>query len=313
MIRDLHRRLLIAALIPLLAPLASAYSGGLDLQDGDRVIFVGGTFVERMQQFGYLETLLTVAHRDKHVTFRNLGWSGDTVWGESRALFGTQSDGFARLLKDVKEAKPTVLAICYGANEAHAGEAGKARFIQGYGQLLDQLADTKARVVLLSPYAYHPGPPGAPSPEAYNKVLKPYSAAIEQLAASRSAQYVSLYDLLDVVDQQNEAQPSEPVTENVIHFTARGKQLAAFEIAKRLGVNAPTLDFATSDKRLTKLRATIHFKNELYFHRHRPQNETYLFLFRKHEQGNNAVEIPQFDPLIEEQEKLIAEIAARTD
>jgi len=36
--------------------------------------------------------------------------------------------------------------------------------------------------------------------------------------------------------------------------------------------------------------------------------ETYLFLFRKHEQGNNAVEIPQFDPLIAAKEKEIAEL-----
>jgi hypothetical protein len=36
----------------------------------------------------------------------------------------------------------------------------------------------------------------------------------------------------------------------------------------------------------------------LFFHRWRPQNETYIFGFRKHEQGNNAVEIPQFDPLV---------------
>ena len=55
-----------------------------------------------------------------------------------------------------------------------------------------------------------------------------------------------------------------------------------------------------------RLQATINQKNELYFHRWRPQNETYLFLFRKHEQGNNAVEIPQFDPLIESKEQEIA-------
>ncbi len=54
-----------------------------------------------------------------------------------------------------------------------------------------------------------------------------------------------------------------------------------------------------------KLRQTIRSKNELYFHRWRPQNVTYLFGFRKHEQGNNAVEIPQFDPLIAEQEAII--------
>ena len=54
-----------------------------------------------------------------------------------------------------------------------------------------------------------------------------------------------------------------------------------------------------------QLRKLILSKNELYFHRWRPQNETYLFGFRKHEQGNNAVEIPQFDPLVAEREAAI--------
>ena len=52
----------------------------------------------------------------------------------------------------------------------------------------------------------------------------------------------------------------------------------------------------------------IRAKNELYFHRWRPQNETYLLLFRKHEQGNNAVEIPMFDPLVADVESEIAEL-----
>ena len=50
--------------------------------------------------------------------------------------------------------------------------------------------------------------------------------------------------------------------------------------------------------RVEQIRQLVKQKNELFFHRWRPQNETYLLGFRKHEQGNNAVEIPQFDPLI---------------
>ena len=57
-----------------------------------------------------------------------------------------------------------------------------------------------------------------------------------------------------------------------------------------------------------KLRESIIEKNRLFFHRWRPANETYLFLFRKHEQGNNAKEIPQFDPIIEEREREIEEL-----
>ncbi|HZQ46769.1 MAG TPA: PVC-type heme-binding CxxCH protein, partial [Verrucomicrobiae bacterium] len=56
------------------------------------------------------------------------------------------------------------------------------------------------------------------------------------------------------------------------------------------------------------LRQAIVKKNQLYFDRWRPQNETYLFGFRKYEQGKNAVEIPKFDPLIAEQEAIIAEL-----
>ena len=40
------------------------------------------------------------------------------------------------------------------------------------------------------------------------------------------------------------------------------------------------------------LRQAIIKKNALFFHRWRPANETYLYGFRKHEQGNNAVEPP---------------------
>ena len=43
-------------------------------------------------------------------------------------------------------------------------------------------------------------------------------------------------------------------------------------------------------------------KNELYFHRSRPQNQAYLWGFRRHEQGNNFSEVPKFDPLIKAKE-----------
>src|SRR5262249_17380705 len=57
-----------------------------------------------------------------------------------------------------------------------------------------------------------------------------------------------------------------------------------------------------------RLRQAIIEKNRLYFYRWRPQNETYLFGFRKHEQGKNAREIPQFDPLVAKQEAEIARL-----
>ena len=65
--------------------------------------------------------------------------------------------------------------------------------------------------------------------------------------------------------------------------------------------------FAVS--RMADVAAEIMEKNKLFFNRWRPQNETYLHGFRKHEQGNNAKEIPQFDPLVANKDKKIQEIA----
>jgi len=61
-------------------------------------------------------------------------------------------------------------------------------------------------------------------------------------------------------------------------------------------------------EQVEKLRRTIVAKNQLYFYRWRPQNETYLLGFRKHEQGQNAREIPLFDPLVEAKEQEIAKL-----
>jgi hypothetical protein len=56
------------------------------------------------------------------------------------------------------------------------------------------------------------------------------------------------------------------------------------------------------------LTKTILTKNEFYFHKWRPQNETYLRGFRKHEQGQNAAELEAFDPYIEADEAKIADL-----
>ena len=64
----------------------------------------------------------------------------------------------------------------------------------------------------------------------------------------------------------------------------------------------------TNPRPTRSLLDTIRKKNELFFHRWRPENWTYLFGFRKGEQGQNGVEIPRFDPLIAEWDARIAKL-----
>ena len=58
-------------------------------------------------------------------------------------------------------------------------------------------------------------------------------------------------------------------------------------------------------KQYEKLRAAVVAKNQLYFYSWRPQNTTYLFGFRKHEQGQNAKEIAEFAKLVADKEREI--------
>src|SRR5262245_34048447 len=95
-----------------------------DLKDGDRVVMGGSAWIEREKRYGDIETMLHVLFPRARFTVRNLGWSGDTVWGEARAGFGTPEDGFKKLVEQVIAEKPTVLFLGYGMNESLAGLTG---------------------------------------------------------------------------------------------------------------------------------------------------------------------------------------------
>src|SRR5688572_8048598 len=83
-----------------------------ELRDGDRVVLIGNTLIEREQNYSYFETMLRMHWPDRKVTFRNLGWSGDTVFGESRAIY-SEMKGPDRLIALVHELKPTLIFIGY--------------------------------------------------------------------------------------------------------------------------------------------------------------------------------------------------------
>lgn len=364
-----------------------------DLVDGERIVFVGNTLIERAQRFDYLETRLTALHPDRRFTFRNLGWSGDTVFGDSRAGFETATEGYQRLIDQVRGLEPTVIVVGYGNNAAFAGADGLPRFIEGTLRLWDDLDTTGARIVVLSPTPQEDVGIPRTTPKKYNRDARLYADALRVLADRRGYRFV---DQLELHDSSRNAN----WTYNGLHFDALGywlwgntlcaalghvpadwsvevdasgaqhevagtkiEQLAATDSGVRFSAldaqlpparppdNRLTLDSADwSHRRLRvrglppgqyalsidgqqvaqgsheawaagvwltagpefdqveQLRQTILKKNELYFHRWRPQNETYLFGFRKHEQGQNAVEIPQFDPLVAEQESHIAQL-----
>jgi lysophospholipase L1-like esterase len=277
----------IFAVIFVLALTTSAFPSPVELKPTDRVILIGGTFIEREQRYGYWEAILTA--RYPGIKFRNLGWSGDDVFGTARRAFDLDKPdiGRKRLVELTLAEKPTVIVICYGANEAFEGEAGLDKFKKGLEKLLDDLAPARARIVLMSPPPMEDKGRPLPDPTAHNKRLAIYRDAIKQIAESRKLGFA---DLLAVFGQAK----LTDLTDNGVHFTEEGYQRTTAAFATAIGLPGD----GTYSESLEPLRQAIRKKNELYFHRWRPQNETYLFGFRKHEQGKNAKEIAEFDPLV---------------
>lgn len=284
-----------------------------EFQDGDRVVLLGSTLIEREQKYGYWELMLTLKNKDKNVTFRNLGWSGDTVFGEARNGFDESPKGFERLVSLTKELKPTVIFVCYGHIESFEGQAGALKFAAGLEKLLDAIAPTKARIVLMSPTPFENTGPVTDA-EAKNKNLAACVEAIQVTAENRRLEYIGLFEKLLPLTRQQPGIINPYSTYNGIHLDGAGYDKiryllldadVATELARR---EARTAKDQTQRAAREQLRSKVVEKNQLFFHRWRPQNETYLFGFRKHEQGKNAAEVAAFDPLVAKAEKDIVEL-----
>jgi lysophospholipase L1-like esterase len=286
-------------LLSVLALLAAAEPAPkFELKDGDRVVWLGGTLVEREQRYGHWEAALLAAHPDKKITFRNLGWSGDTVHGEARGRFDFNNADkcFKQIIDQTVELKPTVIFVSYGANESFEGKAGLPKFEKGLEKLLDALKPTNARVVLFTPTPaiQHKSVPNA---DLLNQQFHPYADAVIAVGKKRGLPVADLFAYFD--DQRT---PGD-FTENGLHYTAAGyKHFAPLFRGALIGNGI--VDW----EKLEPLRKAVVAKNEQFFNKWRPQNETYLTGFRKHEQGRNAKEIAEFDPFIAKAEDEIAKL-----
>ena len=319
------RSLLRSALLAFLAltvARAATPAPRFELRDGDRVVFLGDTLVEREQSHGWIELMLTARAADRSVTFRNLGWSADTPTGTSRTGLsllqaGRESadEGWTQLQQQITDAKPTVIIVGYGMANSFDGPAGETKFADDYTRLLDTLAKLApaARLVLLSPSRHESLGAAAAYPAAHNAALARVSASIREIAVARGLPFFSLFDALatPMAAANASTAPAAKLTDNGIHLNSAGYRAAAFALEDFLfGAERPAGPAAAwrTSPAAEPLRQAILRKNEWFFHRSRPANMAYIFGFRKKEQGQNAVEVLKFDAYIAAEEARIARL-----
>ncbi|WP_182866032.1 PVC-type heme-binding CxxCH protein [Stieleria mannarensis] len=304
-------RFLFLSLAVIMADGTARAADPLQLRDGDRVVLIGDGLIEQEQYFGWIEVMMTTAFPEADVTYRNLGWNGDTPAGDSRyglslvqAGHEPAGEGWRQLEKQLELTRPTVAVLGYGMANAletstQTTDAAKVQSMVKFTEDLQRLAerirqiDPKCRLVFLSPIS-----PVGPS-VVTSEMVNSYGKLIAQVCDKTGGHDV---DLTGVA-------ASAHLRKDPVHLNSDGYKAAAVAIGESLGIDRG----AWQDSPQTEaLRHVVLEKNRLWFHRSRPANMAYVFGFRKHEQGQNAVEIPQFDPLIEQEEAKIASLRQLT-
>ncbi|NOX98759.1 MAG: SGNH/GDSL hydrolase family protein [Verrucomicrobia bacterium] len=284
---------------------------------GERVIFLGGTFAERLQYFGYFESLLTRHESARELVVRNMAWPGDEVALMPRPYnfvisagtgvpddptpgfgFSFESDAdHETLMAHLEAQKADTILLCFGANESFKGKAGLSKFASDYQKLIEHLSPKKfngkspARFIIVSPIAQEKL--GAPysDPQHRNQNLKLYAAKIAEIAKKNDLLYV---DLFTPTFAQMKQSRGKSFTIDGSQLNTHGQRMVAEILAAGLEITDPWSD------KLETLRKLIVEKNKQFQFRWRPINAEYVYGRRRDPFG-----IISYPPEMAEWDKII--------
>ena len=157
------------SLVVLLNLVLPGLAGDYFLRDGDRVVFLGDSITEQRLYTTYIEAYALTRHPGWKLSFRNVGWGGDTSWLRQRThpdekqLFAATGDDLEKMVKDsvgrglkrdVLPFKPTVVTVKFGMND-HSYQAFRPDIFRAYVRSQEEIARVLeaqgARVAFLTP------------------------------------------------------------------------------------------------------------------------------------------------------------------
>jgi len=246
----------------------------LKLDRGDRVILIGNTLAERMQQFGHWETLLHSRFPQLELVVRNLGWSADEL------TIRLRSKDFKDHGHTLHDHKPDVILAFFGFNESFGGEAGLAKFKTDLENFIKETTTTSyngknpPQLVLVSPIANEDLPARKQNAgQRNNGNIKLYTEAMKAAADAHGVMFVDLFT--PTLKLMKNAK--SPLTFNGIHLTDDGyRQLAPVLDEGLFGSrpSGPSID-------MERLRAEVNEKNLQFWFDYRSVNGYYIYGGRK--------------------------------
>ena len=252
----------------------SALAADFLIHDGDRVVFLGDSITEQRLYTTYIEAYALTRHPDWKLSFRNVGWGGDTSWLRQRAhpdekeLFAADAatqqkmvvDSVGRGLdRDVLPLKPTLVTVKFGMND-HSYVAFREDIFRAYVRSQTQIAKVLgahgARVAFLTPQPIEEKRPD-PDKDVRNQALRQFSDGLKDLSAKSGATFVDQFDpYMTILLRERAANPSGFIGGgDAVHPGPIGQTVMAWAVLKGLGASA-LVSRAEIDASATKVGST---------------------------------------------------------
>jgi hypothetical protein len=287
-------------------------------QTNDVVAFIGAANVVAEQEYGFLESLITLAMPSLDLRFRSLAREGDTAFAQPRDV------GFPSLTQQLDQAAATVLFVQFGQAEVLGGSHSLPALMRGYRDLIAKVRRPGRRIILVSPTPFESLEPPLPDLSQRNEELKQLAGGMRKLATDLGLGFVDLSE-----PGLSFPEPRVRLTSNGIHLTPAGHwyydRLTAVRLGLRLnlkGIDINRASGALSDPDWEKLRQAIVSKNRLWFGYSRPMNWAFLGGDRVEQPSSRdhrdlkvrwfPAEMEQFIPLLHEAEFKIHRLARET-
>lgn len=246
--------LLVAAAV---SAAVSALSADFQIRNGDRVVFLGDSITEQRLYTTYIEAYALTRHPDWKLSFRNVGWGGDTSWLRQRAhpnegnLFAATGETLDSMVKDsvgrglgrdVLPLKPTFVTVKFGMND-HSYQKFRPDIFRAYTRSQTEIAtvlkDHGARVTFLTPQPIE-DKRSDPDKDARNQSLRQFSDGLKDVAAKTGTGFADMFD--PYMGLMMKARSSAPDTiiggGDAVHPGPSGQTLMAWAVLKEIGAPA---------------------------------------------------------------------------
>jgi lysophospholipase L1-like esterase len=235
---------------------AATIAGEFQIHNGDRVVFLGDSITEQRLYTTYIEGYALTRFPTWKLSFRNVGWGGDTSWLRQRAhpdekqLFAADENTLSAMVKDavgkglnrdVLPLRPMFVTIKFGMND-HSYQAFREDIFRAYVRSQTELAEllkrNGARVAFLTPQPIEDKRPD-PDKDIRNQSLRKFCDGLKEVAAKEGATFVDQFDpFMQVLLRERASNPPAYVGGgDAVHPGPIGQTVMAWAVLK--GLEAP--------------------------------------------------------------------------